>query len=233
VSGGGDRPEVTAVVPVYRCGDCLDALHARLARALARAARSHEILFVDDASPDGSGAVLARIAAADPAVRVLVHPRNLGQHPAIATGAAAARGDLVAVLDGDLEDPPEALERMIPLAREARCVVAGDPERAPRGWRGAASRAGSRVAGWIRGRPLGRARSAFSVAPREAVAALLAGPHRGRTWLVGLESSGLPVRPFPYRKGTRPAGRSAYGPLRLARFAWDLALSSVAQRRRS
>jgi dolichol-phosphate mannosyltransferase len=222
---------VSAVVPVFGCADCLEALHARLAPALARAARGHEILFVDDASPDGAAAVLARIAAADPSVRILTHPRNFGQHPALATGAAAARGDLVAVLDGDLQDPPEVLERMIPLVRASGAVAAGDPTHARGGWRRPASRAWTRAAGWLRGRPLERARSTLSVAPRAAVEALLASPHRGRAWVLGFEALGIPVRAVPYGKGPRHAGRSAYGPLRLARVAWDAARVAAASRR--
>jgi len=114
VTQGTDAPVVSAVVPVFRSEATLAALHARLAAVLPT---DHEVVFVDDASPDGSTAVLAQLAAADPRVRIVRHAVNRGQHAAVLTGLAEARGDAVVVLDADGQDPPEAIPALLARLR--------------------------------------------------------------------------------------------------------------------
>jgi polyisoprenyl-phosphate glycosyltransferase len=105
---GTDRaPDLTVVVPVYRNAASLAELAARLDLALA--GRSYELLFVDDASPDDAGAVLRGLAGEDPRVCGIALAANIGQNRAVLAGLAHARGDAVAVMDGDLQDPPEVL----------------------------------------------------------------------------------------------------------------------------
>ena len=101
---------VSAVVPLFRSEATIRSLHDRLAAALPA---DHEIVFVDDASPDGSAAVAARVAAADGRVRLVRHHVNRGQHAAVLTGLAAARGESVVVLDADGQDPPEAIPALL------------------------------------------------------------------------------------------------------------------------
>jgi glycosyltransferase involved in cell wall biosynthesis len=101
---------VSAVVPVHRSEATLAALRARLEAALPR---EHEVVFVDDASPDGSAGVLARMEAADPRVRMVRHAVNRGQHAAVLTGLDAARGEVAVVLDADGQDPPEAIPALL------------------------------------------------------------------------------------------------------------------------
>ena len=103
------RVELSVVVPVYRCGHCLDDLYRRATDALATQMSEHELVFVNDASPDDSARILARLSEHDPRITVVSMPRNAGQHAAIAAGIARARGQWVAVMDGDLQDPPEIL----------------------------------------------------------------------------------------------------------------------------
>src|SRR4051794_16295670 len=101
----GDVPELTAVVPVYGCRDCLETLHARLTAALDDLASSYEIVFVDDRSPDGAWEALREFAERDPHTVAIRLTRNFGQHAAITAGLEASRGDWVVVLDCDLQDP--------------------------------------------------------------------------------------------------------------------------------
>src|SRR5262245_59331462 len=101
--------ELSLVVPVHRCAACLDELWTRATTVLDRIVASYEIVFVDDASPDDATGVLGRLAAADPHIVVVSLDRNCGQHAAIAVGLARARGAWAAVMDADLEDPPEVL----------------------------------------------------------------------------------------------------------------------------
>lgn len=112
-------PVVSAVVPVFRSETTLAGLHARLVAALPA---EHEVVFVDDASPDGSAEVLAELAA-DPRVRIVRHGVNRGQHAAVLSGLAEARGAAVVILDADGQDPPEAIPAL--LARLAGAAHEG------------------------------------------------------------------------------------------------------------
>src|SRR5205814_350062 len=111
-------PSVSVVVPVYRNTETLEELHRRLDAALGAAGVDFELVFVEDACPAGSLAVLRRLEAADPRVGVLALPRNVGQHAAVLRGLARARGRAVVVMDADLQDPPDAVPAL--LARRAQ-----------------------------------------------------------------------------------------------------------------
>ena len=104
---------ISVVLPVYRNAEVLAALHARLVRALEGEAAELEMIFVDDACPAGSGAVLDELARRDARVRVIRHERNQGQRLAVWHGLEAARGAIVITMDADLQDPPEAIPLLL------------------------------------------------------------------------------------------------------------------------
>jgi len=120
-----NRPvtEISVVIPVYGCRSCLPELHARLQRTLSACAASHEIVFVDDGSPDGSWPVLEQLAQGDDNVRAIKLSRNFGQHAAITAGLEHARGDWIVVMDCDLQDPPEGIPRLLEAARSGYDIV--------------------------------------------------------------------------------------------------------------
>ncbi|MES2861046.1 MAG: glycosyltransferase [Pseudomonadota bacterium] len=97
-------PEISIVVPVHNEAGAAGPLAREIAEAFA--GRSHEIIFVDDASRDATLAELRVVAADLPALRVLGHATNAGQSRAVRTGVLAARGAIVVTLDGDGQNPP-------------------------------------------------------------------------------------------------------------------------------
>jgi glycosyltransferase involved in cell wall biosynthesis len=115
---------VSVVVPVFENAERLPELSARLAHVLDG---RYELLFVDDASPDNARAVVRALAAADPRVCGLRLAENVGQNAAVVAGLAHARGDTVVVMDGDLQDPPEAVPLLLRELREGgvHAVFAG------------------------------------------------------------------------------------------------------------
>lgn len=100
-------PELTIVVPVFGNATRIPELAARLERAVRD--RPYELVLVDDASPDAARTVIRELAEQDPSVCGIALAENVGQNTAVLAGLAHARGGAVAVMDGDLQDPPEAV----------------------------------------------------------------------------------------------------------------------------
>ena len=100
----GPGPDISVVVPLYDEEGAAPALAREIAAAFA--GRNYEIIFVDDASRDGTRAALKALAREIPQLRVLGHRRNAGQSRAIRTGVLAARGPVIVTLDGDGQNDP-------------------------------------------------------------------------------------------------------------------------------
>lgn len=115
---------VSIVVPVYHNAPSLPDLLGEFQRlAEKNAANDFEFVFVDDGSGDNSYDVLSRLAGEDSRVRVLKLSRNFGSTAALLAGLANARGDVVACIAADLQDPPELIHDMLGLWRQGRKVV--------------------------------------------------------------------------------------------------------------
>src|SRR4051794_2017359 len=95
-------PTVSVLVPVYNNQHTLEPLCARLANVLQ--GYDYEVVLVNDGSRDQSWALLTRLAAANPRLKAIGLSRNFGQHPAIAAALDHATGDVLVLMDADLED---------------------------------------------------------------------------------------------------------------------------------
>jgi len=111
MSGGGTTPLVSVVVPVKDEAGNVAPLAREIAAALK--GQDHEILFVDDGSSDGTQGALTALKAEIPQLRVLSHSRNLGQSRGIRTGVQAARGSIIVTLDGDGQNDPADIPKLV------------------------------------------------------------------------------------------------------------------------
>jgi putative glycosyltransferase len=102
---------LSIVTSMYRSSAYLEEFYSRMVRAISAISSSYEFVFVNDGSPDDSLAVALRIRDRDPRVRIVDLSRNFGHHRALMTGLARARGELVFLIDCDLEEEPEWLLR--------------------------------------------------------------------------------------------------------------------------
>ncbi|MCC6350598.1 MAG: glycosyltransferase family 2 protein [Candidatus Eisenbacteria bacterium] len=118
-------PRISAVVPAYNEAESLAKLHEELVAGLDALGMPWEIVYVDDGSRDGSEALYERLCAADPRVRAILLRRNFGKSAALATGFRAARGELVATLDADLQDDPAELPRLLAALENGLDLVSG------------------------------------------------------------------------------------------------------------
>ena len=121
--------ELTIIIPVKdeeaAIGPCLDRIIPVLEGIADPASKSFEILFVDDGSEDATLDIIRKAHAADPRICAISLSRNFGKEAALSAGLDAARGNAVVPLDVDLQDPPEALPKMIAQWRAGFDVVYG------------------------------------------------------------------------------------------------------------
>ena len=118
-----DAVRLSVIVPTRNEAENIEPLRARVAEALGRT--PYELLFVDDSDDEGTVAALGHAAAVDPAVRFEHRTASDGLSGAVLRGFALARGEVLAVLDGDLQHPPEILPRMLARIDSGADLVVG------------------------------------------------------------------------------------------------------------
>jgi glycosyltransferase involved in cell wall biosynthesis len=114
-----DAPHVSVVVPVRNEAGNVAPLLAEIEAALARQEGGFEVVFVDDGSTDGTGAALAALQEGRLWLRQIRHAESCGQSAAVRTGVAAARGAVVATLDGDGQNDPAFLPHLVAALADA------------------------------------------------------------------------------------------------------------------
>jgi glycosyltransferase involved in cell wall biosynthesis len=119
------RPALSIVIPVFNEEDSASALYRKIREACRPLALEYEIVFVDDGSDDGTFAMLAGIREQDGAVKVVRFRKNYGQTAAMAAGFRLARGRIIVSLDGDLQNDPADIPRLLAKLGEGYDVVCG------------------------------------------------------------------------------------------------------------
>lgn len=118
-------PHISVVVPIYGCVAHLDELVARLSNTIATICESHELILVDDRSPDNAWSTILALASIYPQIKGIRLSRNFGQHNAITVGLDYANGDWIVVMDCDLQDIPEQISILYAKAMEGYDLVVG------------------------------------------------------------------------------------------------------------
>jgi glycosyltransferase involved in cell wall biosynthesis len=121
----GGRDKLSAVIACYRDAPAVPIMYKRLVDTFEKIGVDYEIIFVNDASPDDAATVLAELAGRDRNVVVINHTRNFGSQNAFTSGMRVSTGDAVALLDGDLQDPPELIAEFYKLWKQGYDVVYG------------------------------------------------------------------------------------------------------------
>jgi polyisoprenyl-phosphate glycosyltransferase len=115
-------PDVSIVVPVYRSEPILPHLVAKIRDAFSALPWRYELVLVNDVSPDGSWDVIRQLAAEFPFVKGVNLTKNVGQHNATMAGLTQTDGDIVIIMDDDLQHPPEAIASLIEQIRSGHDV---------------------------------------------------------------------------------------------------------------
>ena len=116
-------PHISIVSPVYNAEKILSVLISRIEASVSKITKDFEIILVEDCGPDNSWEVIENIAQDNSKVKGLKLSRNFGQHYAITAGLDLAKGDWVVVMDCDLQDQPEEIEKLYNKALEGYDIV--------------------------------------------------------------------------------------------------------------
>lgn len=226
--------ELSIIVPVYDEADNILPLAREIGDAMKNVAMDWELVLVDDASKDTTWQRIQEIRKSNPRVRGLRHKKNAGQSAALWTGILNTTTPLIATLDGDLQNDPADLPRMIEEMRNVDFVCGVRAKRKDTWVR----RTSSKVARWARKTALGvdfaDTGCALRVFKRSALDGLFGfnGLHRFLPVLV--HGGGHKTKEVPINHRNRVAGVSKYGVFnRLGRGIYDLIAVAWYQRRRT
>jgi polyisoprenyl-phosphate glycosyltransferase len=220
---------LSVVAPMHDEEATVAAFHERVGAAAGEI--PFELVIVDDGSRDGTPAALAALAARDERVKVITLSRSFGHQAALTAGLEHAEGDVIVMLDGDLQDPPELIAEMLDSWRAGADVVY-----AVRRERAGETAFKRTTATWFY--RLFRALADIELEPesgdfrlmdRRALDALLAMPERNR-FLRGMSVwVGFNQTAVTFQREARSAGRTKYTLPRMLRFSFD-AITSFSHR---
>jgi len=215
---------LSVVVPVYDEEENVGPLAEELAAALSALELPWEVIFVDDGSRDGTRKAVLESVEHRPGFRLVPLDRNQGQSAALVAGARAARHSHVATIDGDLQNDPSDIPRLVALAREHDVVIGRRAQRRDTVWRRLAGRLANAVRRSVLGDGASDTGCSLKLFPTQALLALprFDGMHRFLPALFRYQ--GLSVREIDVNHRARRSGRSKYTNLaRLRRTVFDLA----------
>lgn len=217
------NPRVSVAIPIYHEEAVVPELVRRTSAVLdSLPGGPHEIVFVDDGSSDGTLGMLEAAAERDPRIVVVELSRNFGHQTALAAALDQVSGDVVILMDGDLQDPPEAIPTLVDQYRQGYDVVyAQRVNRKEPWWLRMCYYVFYRLLAALSSIELPLDAGDFGLMSRRVVDEIRAMPEhhrylRGlRTW-VGFRQIGIPVE-----RAARHAGRTKYSPLKLLKLASD------------
>ena len=212
-------PDVSVVVTVFNEAGAIDELYRRAVASLEPGPRTFELIFVDDGSTDGTFAALERLHGGDPRVRAVRFKRNFGQHPAMHAGLARARGDVVVTMDGDLQNAPEDIPRLVEAVEAGNDVASGrrGARKDPLG-RSLPSRLINGMLRRFTGVAISDFGCAFNAYRRSAIEPMLGSIGKQKFTKALVLSGGASVVEVDVAHAPRQ-GPSRYSPLRLTRLA--------------
>jgi glycosyltransferase involved in cell wall biosynthesis len=217
-----DSALLSVVIPCYNEAAVLPLLHERLTTVLPGLGPRWEVIFVDDGSTDDTWRLLVELDDPEGRFRAVGLSRNFGHQTAVAAGLAHARGDAVAVLDADLQDPPELLGECLRHWEAGDDVVYLVRQKRKESWlKRSLYAAFYRVLDRLSAVPIPRDSGDFCLMDRRVVDVLASMPER-HLFLRGLRAwTGFRQRALPYERPARAAGETKYPFLKLVSLASD------------
>jgi dolichol-phosphate mannosyltransferase len=204
-------PYLSLVIPAYNEQENIPVLLQRVSAALQQTGRPFEVVIVDDGSTDDTPRLLADGMRQYPWLRVLRMAKNGGQSAAFEAGFEAARGEVIATIDADLQNDPEEIPRLLPLLDGYDMVTGWRRDRQDTRFRRWQSRQANRIRNWISEETVQDSASSLKLYKAHAIKGLklFNGAHRFFPTLVKMR--GYTVREEPVKHSQRYAGTAKYG----------------------
>lgn len=221
---------LSVVVPIYNEEENIVCFHAAIEAVLGSLEEMHreswEVVYVNDGSADSSLSLLLELHARDARVVVVELSRNFGHQAALTAGLKTARGEAIILMDGDFQDPPEALPSLVAEWKKgAKVVLAERSSRAETGLRGKLFPLFYKVLGWVSDFPIPLNAGIFGLLDRQAVNAIN-GLNEGNRYLPGMRAwVGFPTAVVFYDRADRAAGEAKQTLVRLIKYAMDAIFS--------
>jgi membrane-associated phospholipid phosphatase len=207
------RPYLSLVIPAYNEQENVPTLLSRVEASLSQIGKPYEVLIVDDGSTDQTPQLLSEAMARLPWLRVLRMQKNAGQSAAFEAGFEAARGELIATIDADLQNDPEEIPRLLPLLDEKNVdmITGWRKDRQDTSFRRWQSRQANRIRNWISQETVNDSASSLKLYRAHAVKGLrlFNGAHRFFPTLVKMR--GYTCYETPVKHSHRFAGTAKYG----------------------
>src|SRR5688500_12227661 len=212
-------PDISLVVPVYNEERTLEEVYRRSVVALEALGRPYEIIVVDDGSTDKTWTLIEQLHAGDAQLRAVRLKRNFGQHPAMHAGLVRARGDIVVTMDGDLQNSPADLPKLIAAVQGGADVASGRRRSREDSWgRTLPSRLINGMLRRFTRADISDFGCAFNAYSREAITPVLGVIGKQKFTKALVLSAGASVVEVDLEHRARD-GSSRYSPLRLTRLA--------------
>jgi dolichol-phosphate mannosyltransferase len=204
-------PHLSLVIPAYNEQETIDALLERVGSVLPAIGKPFEVILVDDGSTDQTPQLLQAAKEKIPWLRVLRLKKNSGQSAAIDAGFKAARGEIIATIDADLQNDPEEIPRLLPLLNGYDMITGWRRDRHDTGMRRIQSKIANRIRNWLSEETIEDSASSLKIYRRHCVEGLKLynGMHRFLPTLVKMR--GYTVTEVPVKHSARYAGTAKYG----------------------
>ena len=217
---GEPAPSISIVLPLYNEAAHIPELYRRTAETLDAAGIDFELICVDDGSLDSTFTELEKLHAADGRVRAVRLKRNFGQHAAMHAGLVRARGDVLVTMDGDLQNAPEDIPRLVAAVEGGADVASGRRAARRDSWgRTLPSRVINGMLRRFTHADISDFGCAFNAYRRSAVEPMLGAIGKQKFTKALVLSGGASVVEVDVAHSRRGNGRSRYSPLRLTRLA--------------
>jgi glycosyltransferase involved in cell wall biosynthesis len=220
-------PYLSLVIPAYNEQETIHELLRRVEGALSHIGKPFEVIIIDDGSADDTPRLLREAMAKSPWLRVLTMQKNAGQSAAFDAGFKAAKGQVIATIDADLQNDPEEIPRLIPMLDGYDMINGWRRDRQDTPMRRLQSRIANRIRNWISQETINDSACSLKLYKRHCLEGiqLYKGMHRFMPTLVKMR--GYTVDEVPVKHSQRFAGTAKYG---LRNRAWRAFVDLLAVR---